>query len=120
VIAIAGIPRRPGPPAVAAPRPRARTIAYFYANTVASWIRLTHPDSKVATYVGGRLVPLGDEPVDVKATVRQTSDRRHYRMRFRYPRENATNATDTTATANATGAANAISTTSTANTVSGV
>ena len=120
VIAIAGIPRRPGPPAVAAPRPRARTIAYFYANTVASWIRLTHPDSKVATYVGGRLVPLGDEPVDVKATVRQTSDRRHYRMRFRYPRENATNATDTTATANATGAANVISTTSAANTVSGV
>ena len=31
-----------------------RTIAYFYANTVASWIRMTHLDSRVATYVGVR------------------------------------------------------------------
>ncbi|PSQ25447.1 hypothetical protein BRD01_02030 [Halobacteriales archaeon QS_8_65_32] len=93
VIAIAGIPRRPGSPGVAAPRPQARTIAYFYANTIASWIRLTQPDSKVATYVGGRLVPLGEKPVDVNATIRQTVDRRHYRIRLRYPLENATNET---------------------------
>jgi hypothetical protein len=99
VIAIAGIPRRPGSPGVVAKRPQARTIAYFYANTVASWIRLTHPDSKVATYVGGPLVGLGEKPVDVNASVHQTSDRRHYRLRFRYPRENATD----DATANATG-----------------
>jgi hypothetical protein len=91
VIAIAGIPRRPGSPGVVAKRPQARTIAFFYANTVASWIRLTHPDSRVATYVGGPTVPLGPEPVDVNATVSQTTDRRHYRLRFRYPPENATN-----------------------------
>ena len=41
VIAIVGIPHRPGSPGVVAKRPQARTIAYFYANTVASWIRLT-------------------------------------------------------------------------------
>ncbi|PSP62039.1 hypothetical protein BRC77_11165 [Halobacteriales archaeon QH_8_64_26] len=91
VIAIAGIPRRPGSPGVVAKRPQARTIAFFYANTVASWIRLTHPDSRVATYVGGPTVPLGTESVDVNATVSQTTDRRHYRLRFRYPPENTTN-----------------------------
>jgi hypothetical protein len=96
VIAIAGIPRRPGSPGVVAKRPQARTIAYFYANTVASWIRLTHPDSRVATYVGGPTVPIGTEPVDVNATVSQTTDRRHYRLRFRYPPENATRTTNGT------------------------
>ena len=88
VIAIAGIPQRPGSPGVVARRPHARTIAYFYANTVASWIRMTHPDSKVATHVGGRLVSIGEEPLNVNATISQTVDRRHYRMEFRYPPEN--------------------------------
>lgn len=91
VVAIAGIPQRTGSPGVAARRPEARTIAYFYANTVASWIRLTHPDSQVATYVGGRLVPVGEEPIEVNATVTRTTDRHHYRLRFRYVAENRTN-----------------------------
>ncbi|PSP75810.1 hypothetical protein BRC86_02965 [Halobacteriales archaeon QS_3_64_16] len=90
VIAIAGIPRRPGSPGVVAKRPQARTIAFFYANTVASWIRLTHPDSRVATYVGGPTVPIGEQAVNVNATIEQTTDRRHYQLRFRYPPENAT------------------------------
>ena len=93
VIAIAGIPRRPGSPGVVARRPHARTIAYFYANTVASWIRLTHSNSKVATYVGGRLVPIEERPMDVNATISQTVDRRHYRLRFQYLPKNVTNTT---------------------------
>lgn len=94
VIAIAGIPRRPGSPGVAARRPETRTIAFFYANTVASWIRLTRPDSEVATYVGGRLVPVGEGPVDVNATITRTVDRSHYRLLFRYPPANGTKGTE--------------------------
>jgi hypothetical protein len=90
VVAVAGLPGRPNAPGIVAEQPRTRTIPYFYANTVASWLRLTHPDSQVATYVGGRLTPVRG-PVSVNATLTRTTDRQQYRLRFRYANASATN-----------------------------
>jgi len=82
VIAILGLPTDVDrPPSTA--EPKVKTVSYFRSYTVASWIRLQHPDSSVATYPIGPPIEI-DGGAEVTANVVRLEDRRFPRLFLEY------------------------------------
>jgi len=65
------------------PDPGAKTVSYFRSYTVASWIRLQHPDSRVATYPVGPPVKT-DGGAEVIANVTRLEDKQFPRLLLEY------------------------------------
>jgi hypothetical protein len=82
VIAIVGIPVDVERPQLS-PDPGAKTVSYFRSYTVASWIRLQHPDSRVATYPAGPPVKI-DGGAEVTANVTRLEDKQFPRLLLEY------------------------------------
>jgi len=76
-----------GPPTA---EPRVKSLRYFWAHTVRSWLRLRNPDSAVSTFTHGLTVPVGDGSVDVRVRIRPRQNAPTV-MRFRYESETASN-----------------------------
>jgi len=69
-----------GPPTAKA---RVKSLRYFWAHTVRSWVRLRNPESRLSTFTYGRTVPVGEEPVVVRTYLKGRPDAPPV-LRFRY------------------------------------
>jgi hypothetical protein len=69
-----------GPPTAKA---RVKSLRYFWAHTVRSWVRLRNPESRLSTFTYGRTVPVGEEPVVVRTYLKGRPDAPPV-LRFQY------------------------------------
>jgi hypothetical protein len=93
VLKVEGLPNVAtlGPPTEKA---RVKSLRYFWAHTVRSWVRLRNPGSRLSTFTYGRTVPVGEEPVAVQARVERRPNAPAV-VRFRYESEASNQSTGT-------------------------
>ncbi|PSP76283.1 hypothetical protein BRC86_01355 [Halobacteriales archaeon QS_3_64_16] len=93
VLKVEGLPNVAtlGPPTEKA---RVKSLRYFWAHTVRSWVRLRNPGSRLSTFTYGRTVPVGEEPVAVQTCVERRPNAPAV-VRFRYESEASNRSTGT-------------------------
>jgi hypothetical protein len=69
-----------GPPTA---EPRVKSLRYFWAHSLRSWVRLRNPESRLTTFTHGRTAPVGNGAVAVRVGVERRPNAPPV-MRFRY------------------------------------
>jgi hypothetical protein len=82
VLKVEGLPNvvTLGPPTA---EPRVKSLRYFWAHSVRSWIRLREPNSRLSTFTHGITTPVGNGPTEVRVEAEPRPNAPTV-MRFRY------------------------------------
>jgi hypothetical protein len=82
VLKVEGLPNvvTLGPPTA---EPRVKSLRYFWAHSVRSWVRLREPNSRLSTFTHGITTPVGNGPTEVRVEAEPRPNAPTV-MRFRY------------------------------------